>query len=519
MTTVSITFNADATSETASRQKRARKTCDCPGCSECAKMVQRAEQESRRVTKAHQETLAELAWTKRQLAEKEQSDERPSAVPALERDRPLPGHQFGVQLIALCIELAKQIGFRGTERTLKKLFEMLGLDMKVPSHDAIEQWTLRLGVGELKDTFTKDDRVIWMADHSSEIGKEKVLLIVGLRVEDLPADGETLNMERLKVLSIVPGTHWKKEDVAREYKKLAKKIGAPAYLICDGATELHEPAESLEKDGKKTIVLGDLKHFAANLLEKQIGRDERFKKFISAVGLTRNRVQQTELGHFAPPSQKQKSRFMNMGTLLGWGKMVLHHLDDPDSPAREGITTERMDEKLGWLREFKKDLSLWGDCQEVIDRTLNWINRRGLCQESSGQLEELLAPWLTPQTGSHSAAGEIATSLVQFIKESECKVPPDERTWLSTEILESLFGRFKQLERQHSKGGFTRLLAAIPTFCCRVDARRIRDRFSKVNSKGLTQWIKEKFSSTLTARRRIAYWLARNASKTSESPA
>ena len=31
---------------------------------------------------------------------------------------------------------------------------------------------------------------------------------------------------------------------------------------------------------------------------------------------------------------------------------------------------------------------------------------------------------------------------------------------LSTEILESSFGLYKQLERQHSKGGFTTLLAA-----------------------------------------------------------
>jgi hypothetical protein len=91
---------------------------------------------------------------------------------------------------------------------------------------------------------------------------------------------------------------------------------------------------------------GHLKHHAANVLEKQIGRSERFKAFISQVGLTRNRVQQTELSHFAPPPLKQKSRFMNLASLLRWASMVSYHLSDAHSEARVGITADRMNEKI-----------------------------------------------------------------------------------------------------------------------------------------------------------------------------
>lgn len=68
----------------------------------------------------------------------------------------------------------------------------------------------------------------------------------------------------------------------------------------DGASELREPAQTLEKDGQATIVLGDLKHHAANVLEKEVGRCPRFRSFMTQVGLTRNRVQQAEcefVGH------------------------------------------------------------------------------------------------------------------------------------------------------------------------------------------------------------------------------
>ncbi len=163
----------------------------------------------------------------------------------------MPGFQFTLRLIVMAIELGKRVGFRGAAEAMQIIFAGLDMDMKVPSHDAIEQWTLRLGVGLLKDTFVQGQRVMWMADHSSQVGKERLLLIVGVDLDDLPAPGESLTFEKLKVLAVVPGVSWKKEDVAREYLKVAEQIGVPAYLLCDGAVELREPLRSLSSMAKK----------------------------------------------------------------------------------------------------------------------------------------------------------------------------------------------------------------------------------------------------------------------------
>ncbi len=40
--------------------------------------------------------------------------------------------------------------------------------------------------------------------HSSQVGKERLLLIVGVDLDDLPAPGESLTFEKLKVLAVVP---------------------------------------------------------------------------------------------------------------------------------------------------------------------------------------------------------------------------------------------------------------------------------------------------------------------------
>lgn len=439
----------------------------------------------------------ELIW--------QQASQPISANHPLQNDRPLPRHQFGVKLIAASIELAKRIGFRATEFVWSFLFELLGMEMKVPSHDIIEQWTLRLGVSLLQDTFTKDQRTLWMADHSHQIGKEKVLLIIGVALEDLPPIGQTLQLEQMKVLAIVPGERWKREDVEREYLKLAEKIGAPAYLLCDGASELRDSAEKLEKDGEKTVVLGDLKHHAANLLEKEIGRNESFKTFVSEVGLTRNRVQQTELSHFAPPAMKPKSRFMNLGALLEWASMALHHLNDPESAARAGIDEERMEEKLGWLRSFADELREWKACQEVIDRSLSVIHQQGLDATTCDVLYSSFEKLGVELSDSEIASSRIAGELLAWVSGSAARLHHGDRAWLSTEILESLFGRYKRLERQHSKGGFTRLIAAFPTLCFRVDGRSIRRGFALTRAKDLKRWLRETLPSTVSSRRNQAY--------------
>jgi hypothetical protein len=461
-----------------------------------------------------EELQQQVAETQMQLLAYQQATPEEHPDPDLESGIPnnspltelrIPNHQFTATMIRLCINLAKQIGFRPARRALQLIFAALHITLKVPSHDVMRQWVLRVGLGELQDTFNKDQETLWMADHSSQIGPEKVLLIIGMELKNLPEPGQTLCLDDVKVLAIVPGQKWKKEDVAREYQKLADQIGAPRYLLCDGATELREPAEKLEKDGQKTVVLGDLKHHAANVLEKQIGRSERFKAFISQVGLTRNRVQQTELSHFAPSPLKQKSRFMNLGPLLNWAAMALYHLDTPGSESRKGITADRMHEKLGWLEEYRDDLKLWGACQELINKTLSFINHEGLSQGTSERLWRHLAASTEASWSYHDTFHQVFLGLIEFVQQSEQKLRAGERAWLSTEILESLFGRFKRLEGQHHKGGFTGLLAALPTLCGRLDASKVRQRLLEVGTKQLKQWLESTMGRTLTSRRTEAY--------------
>jgi hypothetical protein len=306
-------------------------------------------------------------------------------------------------------------------------------------------------------------------------------------------------------LAVIPGKNWKIEDVRREYEKLAEQRGAPRYLLTDGAVELFESADVLEKPGKKLTVLRDMKHFAANTFEKLVGKDPRFTNYLSLLGKTRSQIQQTELGHFTPPPQKPKARFMNLGPTLRWGQMVSHHLSDSHSQARRAIRAARMNGKLGWVREYRDDLSKWNRCQEVMQASLKFINHQGLSCGSAEALASTLKRLMSTWELQCELSETMASRLIDFVRESESKLGEDERVWLSTENLESCFGMYKRLEGQHSKGGFTSLVAAMPMLLIDWTPEIVRESLQAVSVKQMKDWVQENLGTTLASRRATAY--------------
>ena len=437
-----------------------------------------------------------------QQRENEQLRRQPIRLPS---DLPLTHHQYGPKMISLCLNLCKEIGFRPSETAIKIIFEWLRIDAKVPSWDSIRCWACRVGVAQLQQVPEQTKDMIWMADHSNQIGQEKVLQIVGIPAWKLPPPGQTLSRQDMQVLAVIPGKDWKREDVRREYEKLAERIGAPRYLITDGAVELYESADVLEKPGEKLTVLRDMKHFAANQFEKLIGNDARFAEYLSLLGKTRSRIQQTELGHFTPPPQKPKARFMNLGPTLRWGQMVSHHLSDSHSQARQDIKAARMNDKLGWVRQYRDDLSKWNRCQEVMQASLKFINHEGLSWGSADALARslngLMSSWEFPCELSET----MASRLIDFVRASESKLGEGERVWLSTENLESCFGMYKRLEGQHSKGGFTSLVAAMPMLLIDWTPELVREGLQAVSVKKMKAWVQENLDTTLASLRATAY--------------
>jgi hypothetical protein len=275
----------------------------------------------------------------------------------------------------------------------------------------------------------------------------------------------------------------------------------PREVVDDRAADLHGGAVLFQGRHPETAEVYDTKHKAACLLKGRLGKLPRWQQFQREVGQARCAAQQTELAFLSPPSPRPKARFMNLGPLLVWATHVLAVLRHPPAEVTKRVTPERLAEKLGWVAGFAAEVAEWSRWQRVVDCAVGFVGRQGL---SLGCADELGAELSRLDEGPGEAR-RLAEELERFVREQEASAGPGERLPGSTEVLESCLGRFKHLEKQQSRGGFTGLVLALGAMLCDPTADTVGQALQHSHTKDVSNWCKEHLGTTVFAQRMLAY--------------
>jgi hypothetical protein len=414
-------------------------------------------------------------------------------------DVQVPNQHYGLSMIVLSVNLARALGLRPAVRALEILFSWLGIDRDIPTPSTIRIWMQRVGVDRMAHVPVASD-AIWMVDQTNQVGQERVLTVLSINQSQLPEKGTPLRHEDLNVLAVLPKKKWDRESVAKVYRRLAKQFGQPLSILSDGAVELREPVKALQNEGISPLSIRDFKHFAANRLESQLLKDERYLAFAERVAPLRSTLSQTELAHLVPPPVRRKARFMNLQAMLNWASMLLWQADHPDSDGRKGIAPPRFHEKFGWIKQFAPDIARWQACQKIISTGLTLINQQGLCHAITAEFQRQVRGYANEPTTK-----QLVQQLTDFIQSQEDQLKPGQRFPMSTEILESSFSLYKQLEQQHAKEGFSKLLPSFATLMKPVTPDEILTAFPRTQVKTVNEWLERYLPVTLNERKLNAY--------------
>jgi len=459
---------------------------------QCQQECREAKQELKRQLEIHSQLVAENRALRSASAE----------APA--KWKVLPGHQFSAEMICLCCLLSLLVGFRAVPKVIKCFATIFGLKIEVPSRDAVRNWGCRNGVAILEEPRHADDWV-WMIDHSVQLGKMFVLVVLGIRQREFPS-GRVLRREDMSVLAVLPTSSRSKHEVARQLAKVSESFGAPMAVLSDGAPELHEGVRLVENADFSPVHLDDIKHKIANLLKHRLKNCPHWKAFSAKLGSTTAAIQQTELEHLLPPRKREKGRFMDFGRFIDWAKMIEHQLAQTDSPNHK-----RIKEKLGWLTEFQSNLTQWSQYRHLISQSLQMANQEGVFAGASDELQSRLAGCEI----NDQQAVDFGAQIVSCYRHNEALLNkldcPGLRLPVSTEVLESGFGSFKRLQGNHGRGTFTSLLSVFAAQFDHCTPAKIRKRFKRVTNKDVRTWLQQSnLTSSTQARRTAAYRAARS---------
>jgi hypothetical protein len=385
---------------------------------------------------------------------------------------------------------------------MQKMEVEWGFDFPVPHCTTVRWWLLRLGYHKLHRPKQQASDWVWIIDHSNQIGKEKCLVILGVRVSQLPAPGEEyrLGLTQMEPIELEPVTVSDKEVVYRQLEANVRKTGVPRAIIDDHGGDLAGGVELFRRAHPETIEIYDISHKAACLLKTWLECDDQWKAFAAQAGQTKCTIQQTEWAFLVPPSQRSKARYMNLGPLIAWGVKTLAILEDPGPEVLRYGTAERLEEKLGWLRSFRGPLTVWSEMEQTIDVSVDLMRTQGLHRGAAKDLRKRLGKLcLSP------SARRLGDELTSFVAAQARFLRRGERLPACSEVIETCFGKYKSLERDHAKGGFTSLLLALAAGVAERTQGVVHDALRNTRTREVIEWTKGKLGATVGSKRRTAY--------------
>jgi hypothetical protein len=351
----------------------------------------------------------------------------------------------------------------------------------------------------------KGEDWVWIVDHVVQTGQEKCLLIVGIRLSALPAVGEYLTHAEVEPIGIYPVTHSNGEIVYQQLEEARKQTGVPREILSDQGSDLHKGIKEFCQVHPETSCIYDIKHKVAAVLKRELGATSTWQEFARLAGQMTQRVQQTALAALAPPRQRRKARYMNVGALVGWGGRMVQYLDEDGSQQQEW-DRQQVEEAVGWVRQYRPEIEQWRQWVEVGTITEQFVKTYGLAAGGVQQLQHRLA-----DAGTLPRTRQLCAEFLQFVREEEAKANAGERLVGSSEVIESIFGKWKRLEGDQARSGLTGLVLALGALVAPTTTEVIKQALTTVPTKTVLTWWREKLGKTVQATRRALFTSLRKA--------
>jgi len=425
---------------------------------------------------------------------------------------PVGGH-WPVWCVALAIQLVTRVklSLRSTPKALEVVFGFLRgrtVTTTMMAWTTVRCWLMRLGLYALLRPLEQADDWAYLIDHTVQIGTVKCFAVVGVRLSQLPYPRRCLQREDLVLIALVPMQQSNAMTVKQALEEAELRTGVPRLIVSDEGGDVRGGIEQYCGDHPHTSSTCDMAHKGANLLRKLLEGDQRWPEFVAQLGQTKGKLQQTALAWCVGPSLRPKARFMNLGAPLRWARWCLRVLDQPWptsaalSDRQRAVLTkidrEQLEAKLGWLRDYREAVEQWSQWHEVIQVVVRQVRRCGIGKESVETLRHRLEAMKLSPSGR-----DAANVMLIFVRLHATAVRrPGELLIASTEILESLFGELKTLERQQAGSGLTGLMLALGAIVSAWTDEETTKALEAIPWKAVQAWIDQRVGPTVQSQRR-----------------
>lgn len=322
------------------------------------------------------------------------------------------------------------------------------------------------------------------------MGSQKCVVVLGVKPQDLRKHFcptfEQIEPLVLKPLDSSPGT------VIKEILEEAiTKVGRPLAIISDAGSELKKGVKLLCENETHLI---DVSHKINTCLKNELEGDELWKEFQKLAGTSVQYLKLSSLAHLSPPRQRTKERMHSSFSLIEWGLQLYGYVN---SEEYKKLVLECKN-KVTWIEQYHSALLIYKSLMDISQKALQLVHERGyyigIAEEFNLITEEVCLIDLR--------CIKYREKIAILLNEEGRKVPEGQHYLGSSEIIESLFGKFKEMEDHHASSGLTSLVLAIPALAGEIDETEIFNAMSTISQSSLDSWYEKNMGPTFLSKRR-----------------
>lgn len=422
----------------------------------------------------------------------------------------------------MCIRffIIGNISYRGCSKVCSLLAEFYLI--ACPHYTTIRNWVLRVGYYELNRA--KGFRADWVfiVDYTIGISNKKCLIILGISLEKLRKDGFNLSLTDIEVLHLEVTQKAKWHVTYNALIETSRKVGVPSEIISDYGADVKRGIEEFCQENPAINYVYDITHMIACLLRGILQTDTRWVEFTDKAQRCKHQTVQTILSFLSPPSQRAKARYLNIESLINWAKQILKYGDKKDysqifidmSLQKKGENNnsklsypddfinrecEKMfKERFGWVNEFRTEISQYNQYIEIVKIAKQYIALEGLSRKSIKEVDKQLRVL----TLNEKAKG-LCKKLICKLKENIPQKAKYKETFLGTsDIIESLFGKYKYFNAEGSMMGITQSILLMAAATVKLEMSNIKQALEYCNTEKINDWSKRNIGESIFAKRK-----------------
>lgn len=405
----------------------------------------------------------------------------------------IPRHRYPLLIVQLCvlIYIRTNYGLRTVVKILEIFNEVFeGKYGKVPCYNTVENWMKKLGLYTYEnDNKPTDKKFAYIIDESIMVNREKLFLILGVPAEH---PGHPLKHEDVTVVSMKSSGYFKGDDIKQEIEISIKENGVkPKYVISGQAHNLTSGISQSE-----LLQHIDISHAMATCFKHAYGKEPDFVSFTTILGKVRLQYHLTDKAYLLPPNMRSIARFMNLNSWVDWGNKMLECFDS---------LPKEMQDAYSFILDYKELLVKLKVAVAAVEHIETICKTEGFNLANSKKCKKYIIQHIIGNANNSSAM--LGIKILEYFKQQEEKLKDNyESHNISSDIIESTFGVFKQKKSPNKLYGITPFVMFIPLHAklenkSATKTFNFKERLCNVKLKDIDTFAKKHMSTNWVAAR------------------